>query len=112
MGGSKVTSKICSRFMLWRINNLVQCNKMESKSHSAQCKQNFSNEKQLSIKHTSIVNIIRFATERLKKNCSKQKLRKPKIIINIAKCDRHVARNLQLGDVLGFENFAFFSKIA
>ena len=34
-GGSKVTSKICSRSMLWRINNLVQCNKMESKSHSA-----------------------------------------------------------------------------
>ena len=32
---SKVTSKICSRSMLWRINNLVQCNKMESKSHSA-----------------------------------------------------------------------------
>ena len=33
-----MTSKIFSRSMLWRINNLVQCNKMESKSHSQGCK--------------------------------------------------------------------------
>ena len=32
---SKVTSKFFSRSILWRINNLVQCNKMESKSHTA-----------------------------------------------------------------------------
>ena len=39
MGGfSKVTSKICSQSILWQINNLVQCYKMESKSHRAQCK--------------------------------------------------------------------------
>ena len=31
----KVTSKICSRSTLWRINNSVQCNTIESKSHSA-----------------------------------------------------------------------------
>ena len=34
-GFSKVTSKFFSRSILWRINNLVQYNKMESKSHTA-----------------------------------------------------------------------------
>ena len=34
-GFSKVTSKICSQSILWQINYSVQCNKMESKSHSA-----------------------------------------------------------------------------
>ena len=38
-GSFKVTSKInCSRSILWRMNNLVQCHKMELKSHSAKCK--------------------------------------------------------------------------
>ena len=43
----------------------------------AQCVMQIKLFKQKTIKHTSIVNIIRFATERSRKNCTKQKLRKP-----------------------------------
>ena len=37
-GGSKVTSTICSQFILWQISNLVQCHEMEPKSHIAKSK--------------------------------------------------------------------------
>ena len=35
VGVSKTTSNVCSRSILWRIYNFVQCHAMESKSHSA-----------------------------------------------------------------------------
>ena len=77
MGGvSKVTSKICSQSILWQMNDLVQCQKMKSKFAVRNANKTFQtkNNQALMIKHTSRLNIIRFAIERSRKNCSKQKL--------------------------------------
>ena len=73
--------------------------------------------KQKTIKHTSIVNVIRFATERPRKNCSKQKLRK-QMIINSSECGRRCSQRFAIGGGGGIwgsgaeppalENSAFF----
>ena len=69
-GGSKVTSKICSQSILWQMNDLVQRQKMKSKFTVRNANKTFQtkNNQALMIKHTSILNIIRFAIERSTKN--------------------------------------------
>ena len=69
------------------MNDLVQCQKMKSKFTVRNANKTFQtkNNQAVVIKHTSILNVIRFAVERPRKNCSKQKLQKPHININSTK---------------------------